>query len=60
MVDSALYHVSLIEKYDYDQIAISIKSSNVQTMIEAYRLASQQCDYPLHLGVTEAARRAWG
>ncbi len=54
MVDSALYHTSLIEKNDYDQIAISIKSSNVQTMIEAYRLAAQQCDYPLHLGVTEA------
>ena len=60
MVDSALYHVSLIEKYDYDQIAISIKSSNVQTMIEAYRLASQQCDYPLHLGVTEAGTARMG
>ena len=54
MVDSALYHTSLIEKFDYDQIAISIKSSNVQTMIEAYRLAAQQCDYPLHLGGSEA------
>ena len=49
-----------MKKYDYDQIAISIKSSNVQTMIEAYRLASQQCDYPLHLGVTRGGhRRAW-
>ncbi len=60
MVDSALYHVSLIEKFDYDQIAISIKSSNVQTMIEAYRLAAQQCDYPLHLGVTEAGTAHMG
>ena len=60
MVDSALYHTSLIEKNDYDQIAISIKSSNVQTMIEAYRLAAQQCDYPLHLGVTEAGTAHMG
>ncbi len=60
MVDSALYHASLIERYDYDQIAISIKSSNVQTMIEAYRLAAQQCDYPLHLGVTEAGTARMG
>lgn len=60
MVDSALYHTSLIEKFDYDQIAISIKSSNVQTMIEAYRLAAQQCDYPLHLGVTEAGTARMG
>ena len=60
LVDSALYHTSLIEKYDYDQIAISIKSSNVQTMIEAYRLAADQCDYPLHLGVTEAGTARMG
>ena len=60
MVDSALYHTSLIEKYDYDQIDISIKSSNVPTMIEAYRLAAQQCDYPLHLGVTEAGTARMG
>ena len=60
MVDSALYHVSLIERYDYDQVAISIKSSNVPTMIEAYRLAASQCDYPLHLGVTEAGTERMG
>ena len=60
MVDSALYHVSLIERYDYDQVAISIKSSNVPTMIEAYRLAASQCDYPLHLGVTEAGTARMG
>ena len=60
LVDSALYHTSLIEKYDYDQIAISIKSSNVPTMIEAYRLAAEQCDYPLHLGVTEAGTERMG
>lgn len=60
MVDSALYHTSLIEKYDYDQIAISMKSSNVPTTIQAYRLAAQQCDYPLHLGVTEAGTAHMG
>ena len=59
-MDSALYHVSLIERYDYDQVAISIKSSNVPTMIEAYRLAASQCDYPLHLGVTEAGTARMG
>ena len=60
LVDSALYHVRLIEKFDYDQIAISIKSSDVPTMIEAYRLASQQCPYALHLGVTEAGTARMG
>lgn len=60
MVDSALYHTSLIEKYDYNQIAISMKSSNVLTTIQAYRLAAQQCDYPLHLGVTEAGTAHMG
>lgn len=60
LVDSALYHVHLIEKFDYDQIAISIKSSDVPTMIEAYRLAAKQCPYALHLGVTEAGTARMG
>ncbi|MGI6030537.1 MAG: flavodoxin-dependent (E)-4-hydroxy-3-methylbut-2-enyl-diphosphate synthase [Eubacteriales bacterium] len=54
LVESALYHVSLLEKFDFDQIAISIKSSNVQDMIDGYRLLSSETFYPLHLGVTEA------
>lgn len=54
LVESALYHASLLEKFDFDDIVISIKSSNVQTMIEAYTLAAEKCNYPLHLGVTEA------
>ncbi|MCI8649300.1 MAG: flavodoxin-dependent (E)-4-hydroxy-3-methylbut-2-enyl-diphosphate synthase [Anaerotruncus sp.] len=54
LVDSAIYHVRLLERYDFDDIVISIKSSNVQTMIASYRLAAQQLVYPLHLGVTEA------
>ncbi|MBR7072633.1 MAG: flavodoxin-dependent (E)-4-hydroxy-3-methylbut-2-enyl-diphosphate synthase, partial [Eubacterium sp.] len=43
MVESALYHASLLEKFDFDDIVISIKSSNVNTMIECYELAAQKC-----------------
>ena len=60
MRDSALYHASLLEKYDFDQIVLSIKSSDVQTMIRAYQLTAQACDYPLHLGVTEAGTERMG
>ncbi len=54
MAESAMYHVRLLEKYDFDDIVISTKSSNVGNMIEAYKLVAAQCDYPLHLGVTES------
>lgn len=54
LVESALGHAALLERYDFDDIVISIKSSDVKTMIEAYRLLAQKCEYPLHLGVTEA------
>ncbi len=60
LVDSALYHVRLLEKYDFQDIVISMKSSNVPDMIAAYRLAAQQTDYPLHLGVTEAGTSRMG
>jgi (E)-4-hydroxy-3-methylbut-2-enyl-diphosphate synthase len=60
MVESALYHASLLEKFDFDDIVISIKSSNVNTMIKAYELASERCNYPLHLGVTEAGTERMG
>ena len=60
MVESALYHASLLEKFDFNDIVISIKSSNVNTMIRAYELASEKCDYPLHLGVTEAGTERMG
>lgn len=60
MVESALYHASLLEKFDFDNIVISIKSSDVNTMIAAYELAAQRCDYPLHLGVTEAGTERMG
>ncbi|MBE6816527.1 MAG: flavodoxin-dependent (E)-4-hydroxy-3-methylbut-2-enyl-diphosphate synthase [Ruminococcaceae bacterium] len=60
MVESALYHASLLEKFDFEDIVISIKSSNVNTMIQAYELAHEKCDYPLHLGVTEAGTERMG
>ncbi len=60
MVESAMYHASLLEKYDFNDIVISIKSSNVNTMIKAYELAGEKCDYPLHLGVTEAGTERMG
>jgi (E)-4-hydroxy-3-methylbut-2-enyl-diphosphate synthase len=54
MVESALYHMKLLEKFKFTDIIISLKSSNVKMMIDAYRKLSKLCDYPLHLGVTEA------
>ena len=54
LVESALGHVKILEELDFNDIVISIKSSNVQMMIAAYRLMSTKCDYPLHLGVTES------
>lgn len=60
LVESALYHASLLEKYDFCDIVISMKSSNVKTMYEAYRLAAERTDYPLHLGVTEAGTERIG
>lgn len=60
MVESAMYHASLLEKFDFDDIVISIKSSNVENMISCYELAAQKCDYPLHLGVTEAGTERMG
>ncbi len=54
LCDSALYHSALLEKYKFEDIVISIKASDVQTMVEANRLLAKACPYPLHLGVTEA------
>ncbi len=54
MVESGLYHISLLEKYDFNDIVLSLKSSNPQRMYDAYVKAAQVCPYPLHLGVTEA------
>lgn len=60
LVESALYHVSLLEKFDFNDIVISIKSSDVLTTCKAYRLMAQKTDYPLHLGVTEAGTERMG
>ena len=54
MVDSALRHVKLLEEAHFDDIVISLKASDVPLTVEAYRLMHKVCDYPLHLGVTEA------
>ena len=54
LVDSALYHASLLEKFDFNNIVISVKSSDTLTTYNAYIEAAQRCNYPLHLGVTEA------
>lgn len=54
MVESAMYHVNLLEKNGFHDIVISLKASNVKMMVEAYRKISTMVDYPLHLGVTEA------
>ncbi|WP_024833909.1 flavodoxin-dependent (E)-4-hydroxy-3-methylbut-2-enyl-diphosphate synthase [Ruminiclostridium josui] len=54
MVESALAHVALLENVDFNDIAISIKASSVPMTIAAYRLLSEKCSYPLHVGVTEA------
>lgn len=54
IVESGLYHISLLEKFDFDDIVLSLKSSDVDEAFKAYTLASQKCPYPLHLGITEA------
>ncbi len=60
LVESAVGHAQLLEKCDFSDIVISIKSSDVKTMIEAYRLAADKTEYPLHLGVTEAGTEHMG
>lgn len=60
LCDSALYHASLFEKFDFNDIVLSMKSSDVKTMVSAYEIAHSSCDYPLHLGVTEAGTQRMG
>ncbi len=60
LCDSALYHASLLEKFDFKDIVLSMKSSDVATMVKAYEIANESCDYPLHLGVTEAGTTRMG
>ncbi|MBQ9458768.1 MAG: flavodoxin-dependent (E)-4-hydroxy-3-methylbut-2-enyl-diphosphate synthase [Oscillospiraceae bacterium] len=60
LVESALGHIHLLEKCDFSDICVSVKSSDVPVNIKAYRLLSQTIDYPLHLGVTEAGTPSMG
>ncbi len=54
LVESALRHVAILEKHNFQDIVISLKASSAWETIESYRLIADKCDYPLHLGVTEA------
>ena len=60
LCESALHHAALLEQFNFTDIVLSMKSSHVKTMVEAYELVSRQCDYPLHLGVTEAGSERMG
>ena len=57
LVESAIYHADLLRELDFHDIAISVKSSDVQTMIRANRILAAKTEYPIHLGVTEAGAR---
>ena len=60
MVDSALGHIKLLERYGFEDICVSLKASSVPATMRAYRLMAERYDYPLHLGVTEAGTREIG
>lgn len=60
LVESAMGHAAMLEHFDFNDIVISIKSSDVNKMIASYRLAAEKCNYPLHLGVTEAGTERIG
>ena len=60
LVESAMGHVALLNRFDFDDICISVKCSSVPLTMAAYRLLSEKCTYPLHLGVTEAGTPSMG
>lgn len=60
MVESALGHIKLLERYGFEDICVSLKASSVPATMRAYQLMAQKYDYPLHLGVTEAGTRELG
>jgi len=60
LVESALWHARLLEDCGWGEIALSMKASGVRLTVDAYRLGAKQCDYPLHLGVTEAGGPGMG
>ncbi len=60
LCESALYHAGLLEKFDFTDIVLSMKASSVDRTMEAYELAAQKCEYPLHLGITHAGTARMG
>ena len=60
LCESAMFHVKLLEKFDFNDIIVSIKSSDVASTIKANRMFAEMCDYPIHLGVTEAGTERSG
>ena len=60
LVESAFGHIRLLEKFDFTDICVSLKSSSVPVTMAAYRLMSEKSDYPLHLGVTETGTPRMG
>ena len=60
LFESGMYHIKLLEKFDFDDIVLSLKASSAERMYEAYEYAAAHCSYPLHLGVTEAGTKRMG
>ena len=60
LFESGMYHIKLLEKFDFEDIILSLKASDTARMFEAYKFAAENCDYPLHLGVTEAGTKSMG
>ncbi len=60
MAESAFYHIGILEELDFRDIIVSLKSSNVKLTVAAYRLLAEKCDYPFHLGITEAGTQFSG
>ncbi|MCD8144310.1 MAG: flavodoxin-dependent (E)-4-hydroxy-3-methylbut-2-enyl-diphosphate synthase [Oscillospiraceae bacterium] len=60
LVESAFGHIQLLNRYDFDDICVSLKSSDVRTCMAAYRLMSERSNYPLHIGVTETGTGSMG
>jgi (E)-4-hydroxy-3-methylbut-2-enyl-diphosphate synthase len=60
MVESALRHIEIAESLGYDQIIVSLKASHVPTAVACYTLFAEKCDYPTHVGITEAGSREYG
>ncbi len=60
LVESAYGHIRLLNRYDFDDICVSLKSSDVRICMAAYKLMSEQSDYPLHIGVTETGTSTMG